>query len=237
MSDKEQPKDQPEVTRMSDIKSDVTEEELTKLLAKVDKESTFRKLTGYQYRIVYWIAVAFSVFPGLHGPVGGVPGADSALDPFVVRLCARLPPLSLPNQDRPEQAPLAGLPLRRLHGLRRTVPDIQLHSPHGDRRGLYEVRHDRRVCGTLLTLEAARRVVGMPITIVASSFLAIRVLRGLLSRLSHPPWLFDRANRFPHVFHDRGNPGHPPGCVLHLHLLVHSVRRVPREDRHRQALY
>src|SRR4030067_736996 len=48
--------------RMSDIKSDVSEEELTQLLAKADKESTFRKLSGPQYRIVYWVGVAFSCF-------------------------------------------------------------------------------------------------------------------------------------------------------------------------------
>jgi TRAP-type uncharacterized transport system fused permease subunit len=73
MTDKGQPKDQHEITRMSDIKSDVTEEELTKLLAKVDKESTFRKLSGYQYRIVYWIAVAFSIFQLYTGLLGAYP--------------------------------------------------------------------------------------------------------------------------------------------------------------------
>ena len=71
VSEQEQPKPQPVRISMSDIKSDVSEEELTQLLAKVDKESTFRKLTGWDARVVYWIAVAFSCFhlyTGYWGP-------------------------------------------------------------------------------------------------------------------------------------------------------------------------
>ena len=94
----------PSVRSMSDIKSDVSEEELTKLLAKVDKESTFRKLTGYQYRMVYWIAVAFSCFQLYTGCSGTLPRPDPALTPPVLRLRARLPALSLPHQERPQQA-------------------------------------------------------------------------------------------------------------------------------------
>lgn len=47
---------------MSEVEPEVSEKELTELLKKVDKESAFRNLTGYRYRIVFWVAVAFSCF-------------------------------------------------------------------------------------------------------------------------------------------------------------------------------
>ena len=46
--------------------SDVSQEELEALLKKVDKESTFRKLTGFDHWLVFWIAVAFTA-PRLWG--------------------------------------------------------------------------------------------------------------------------------------------------------------------------
>src|SRR5512136_1133853 len=58
MSDKNPSK----IIRAEDFKPEVTEEEITAILKKVDKESTFRKLSGVSYQIVYWIAVAWSCF-------------------------------------------------------------------------------------------------------------------------------------------------------------------------------
>ncbi|MBP1719932.1 MAG: transporter, fusion protein, partial [Deltaproteobacteria bacterium] len=58
MTDKESPK----VIRASDFKPEVTDEEIAAILKKVDKESTFRKLSGFSYRLVFWIAVGWSCF-------------------------------------------------------------------------------------------------------------------------------------------------------------------------------
>ncbi|NTW35796.1 MAG: hypothetical protein HGB17_06645, partial [Syntrophobacteraceae bacterium] len=46
----------------ADVEPEVSEEELNEILKKVDKEATFRKLSGYQHRIVFWVAVGFSIF-------------------------------------------------------------------------------------------------------------------------------------------------------------------------------
>jgi TRAP-type uncharacterized transport system fused permease subunit len=171
MSEKDQPKGQPEVTRMSDIKSDVTEEELTKLLAKVDKESTFRKLTGYQYRIVYWIAVAFSCFQLYTGLLGAYPAQiqRSIHLSFAFALVFLLYPFRTKtalNRLRWHDYLFAAFTVAV--GLYLTYNYTRLMETAGDYTKFDMVVG---VCGTLLTLEAARRVVGMPITIVASSFL------------------------------------------------------------------
>jgi TRAP transporter 4TM/12TM fusion protein len=171
MSDKDQLKGQPEPTRMSDIKSDVTEEELTKLLAKVDKESTFRKLTGYQYRIVYWIAVAFSVFQVYTGLLGAYPAQiqRSIHLSFAFALVFLLYPFRTKtalNRLRWHDYLFAAFTVAV--GLYLTYNYTRLMETAGD---YTKVDMMVGLCGTLLTLEAARRVVGMPITIVASSFL------------------------------------------------------------------
>ena len=171
MSDRDRPKEQPEPTRMSDIKSDVTEEELTQLLAKVDKESTFRKLSGYQYRIIYWIAVAFSVFQLYTGLMGAYPAQiqRSIHLSFAFVLVFLLYPFRTKtalNRLRWHDYVFAAFTL--FIGLYLTINYVRLMETAGD-----YTRFDMLVgvCGTLLTLEAARRVVGLPITIVASTFL------------------------------------------------------------------
>jgi len=171
MSDREQPKDQPELMRMSDIKSDVTEEELTKLLAKVDKESTFRKLTGYQYRIVYWIAVAFSVFQVYTGLLGAYPAQiqRSIHLSFAFALVFLLYPFRTKtalNRLRWHDYLFAAFTVAV--GLYLTFNYTRLMETAGDYTKFDMIVG---VFGTVLTLDAARRVVGLPITIVASSFL------------------------------------------------------------------
>ena len=56
------PQDATPTGSRSEIESEVSQEEIEALLKKVDKESTFRKLTGFDHWLVYWIAVAFSCF-------------------------------------------------------------------------------------------------------------------------------------------------------------------------------
>lgn len=172
VSEKEQPQEQPEVSRMSDIKSDVTEEELTKLLAKVDKESTFRKLAGFDYRLVYWIAVAWSCFQLYTALLGMYPAQiqRSVHLSFAFALVFLLYPFrtkSALNRLRVQDYLFSGFAV--FIGLYLTINYTRLMETAGD-----YTKFDMLVgiVGTLLTLEAARRVVGLPIMIIASSFLA-----------------------------------------------------------------
>lgn len=171
-SDKEQPGERPEAMRMSEIKSDVTEEELTKILAKVDKESTVRKLSGYQYRIVYWVAVAFSCFQVYTAMFGAYPAQiqRSVHLSFAFVLVFLLYPFrtrTAVNRLRVRDYLFAAF--AAWIGVYLTVNYVRLMETAGD-----YTRADMvvGVCGTLLTLEAARRVVGTPIVVIASSFLA-----------------------------------------------------------------
>ena len=64
MSEDRQPKDGQPAAGLTgstgEIAPEVSQEELEALLKKVDKESTFRKLAGFDHWLVFWIAVAFS---------------------------------------------------------------------------------------------------------------------------------------------------------------------------------
>jgi TRAP transporter 4TM/12TM fusion protein len=171
VSDKEHSKDQPDVMRMSDIKSDVTEEELTKLLAKVDKESTFRKLTGFDARLVYVIAVAWSCFQ-IYTAMLGMYAAQlqrSIHLSFAFALVFLLYSYSVKktvNKLRWYDYLFAAFTV--YIGLYMVFNYTRLMETAGD-----YTRFDMviGICGTLLTLEAARRVVGLPMVVVASSFL------------------------------------------------------------------
>ncbi|HSB81438.1 MAG TPA: TRAP transporter permease [Candidatus Methylomirabilis sp.] len=175
------------------MQSDVTEEELTKLLAKVDKESTFRKLTGYQYRIVYWIAVAFSCFQVYTGLLGAYPAQiqRSIHLSFAFALVFLLYPFrskTAVNRLRWHDYLFAAFTV--VIGLYLTFNYTRLMETAGDYTKLDMVVG---VFGTLLTLEAARRVVGLPIVVVASSFLAYAYFGSYLPGfLSHRGYSVER---------------------------------------------
>ncbi len=179
--------------RTSDMQSDVTEEELTRILAKVDKESTFRKLTGYQYRIVYWIAVAFSCFQLYTGLLGAYPAQiqRSVHLSFAFALVFLLYPLrtkTAVNRLRWFNYLFAAFTV--VIGLYLTFNYMRLMMTAGDYTQLDMIVG---VCGTLLTLEAARRAVGLPIVIVASSFLAYAYFGAYLPGfLSHRGYSIER---------------------------------------------
>ena len=194
MNDKEQPKeDRPEVLRTSEMKSDVTEEELTQLLAKVDRESTFRRLSGYQYRIVYWVAVAFSCFQVYTAMFGAYPAQiqRSVHLSFAFALVFLLYPFrskTAVNRLRVRDYLFAAF--AACIGMYLTVNYTRLMETAGD---YTKVDMIVGVIGTLLTLEAARRVVGLPITIIASSFLAYAYFGAYLPGfLSHRGYSIER---------------------------------------------
>ena len=172
MSDKDNPKEKEEVLRISDMKSEVSEEELTKLLAKVDKESTFRKLVGFDYRFVYWIAVGWSCFQLYTALLGMYPAQiqRSVHLSFAFALVFLLYPFrtkSALNKLRVRDYLFAAFAV--FIGMYLTINYTRLMETAGD---YTKVDMVVGIIGTLLTLEAARRVVGLPIMIIASSFLA-----------------------------------------------------------------
>ena len=194
MNDKEQPKeDRPEVLRTSEMKSDVTEEELTQLLAKVDRESTFRRLSGYQYRIVYWVAVAFSCFQVYTAMFGAYPAQiqRSVHLSFAFALVFLLYPFrSKTAVNRLRVRDYLSAAFAACIGMYLTVNYTRLMETAGD---YTKVDMIVGVIGTLLTLEAARRVVGLPITIIASSFLAYAYLGAYLPGfISHRGYSIER---------------------------------------------
>jgi len=193
VSDEKHPQERPEAARIPDGESEVTQEELTKLLAKVDKESTYRRLTGYQYWIVYCIAVAFSCFQLYTGIFGTYPAQiqRSVHLAFAFALVFLLYPLRVTgstNRLRWYNYVFAAFTVAV--GLYLTVNYMRLMETAGDYTRLDMVVG---VCGTLLTLEAARRAVGIPIVLVASTFLAYAYLGAYLPGfLSHRGYSIER---------------------------------------------
>jgi TRAP transporter 4TM/12TM fusion protein len=177
---------------MSDIKSDVTEEELTRLLAKVDKESTFRKLTGFDAHVVYWIAVGFSIFQ-LYTAMFGMfaPQLQRSIHlSFAFVLVFLLYGWTKRASDTLKWHNYLFAAFTGAVGLYLTVNYTRLIEVAGD---YSQVDMVVGIFGTLLTLEAARRVVGLPIVIVASSFLAYAYFGAYLPGfLSHRGFSIER---------------------------------------------
>ena len=167
MTDKESPK----VIRASDFKPEVTDEEITAILKKVDKESTFRKLSGFSYRLVFWIAVGWSCFQ-LYTAMFGMLAAQlqrSIHLSFAFVILFLLYPFrtrSAANKLKWSDYLFAGF--AGLVGLYLTFNYTRLMEAGGD---YAQLDYIFGVFGTLLTLEAARRVVGTPIVVIASTFL------------------------------------------------------------------
>ena len=172
MSDKDQPKGQPdEALRTSEMKSDVSEEELTKLLAKIDKESTFRKLTGIDYQIVYWIAVAWSCFQlytAMFGSYAAQLQRSIHLSFAFVLLFLLYPFRGKTASNKLRWRDYLFAAFAGFIGMYLVFNYTRLMETAGDYTRIDMIVG---IIGTLLTLEAARRVVGLPILCIASSFL------------------------------------------------------------------
>ncbi|MCF6093216.1 TRAP transporter permease [Microaerobacter geothermalis] len=156
---------------MSQEQKQLTQEEVSQLLSKYDRESSFRQLTGVMGQIVKWLAIAFSVFQ-LYTAIFGTLASQlqrSVHLAFGLTLIYLLFPATLKG-DKKSIGPI----------------DILL-AIAGAGVGLYWVyAYDGLVTragnlttldlvvggiAILLVLEASRRVVGLPITIIAAVFL------------------------------------------------------------------
>jgi TRAP transporter 4TM/12TM fusion protein len=149
----------------------VSKEELEKILKKVDKESTARKLSGIPRWIVYVIGVAFSCFQLYTAAFGLLPAQmqRSIHLAFAFALVYLLFPFRAEkSSDRLAWYSYLMAALAVIVGLYLTFNYVRIMEAGGDYSNMDYIFAG---CGILLTLEAARRVVGWPIVTIASVFL------------------------------------------------------------------
>jgi TRAP transporter 4TM/12TM fusion protein len=155
----------------SQADSEVSQAELEALMKKVDKESTYRKLQGFQYKIVFFIAIAFSAFH-LYTGIFGMLAAQiqrSVHLAFAFVLVFLLYPFRTSNaSNRIHAIDYAVAALAGFTGLYMTLNYERLMTSAGMFSNTDLIFG---ALGILFTLEAARRVVGIPIVAIASMFL------------------------------------------------------------------
>ena len=167
MSDKEEKK----AIMATEMKPGVTEEELAEILKKVDKESTARKLTGIPGWIVYVIAIGFSCFQVYTAAFGLLPAQlqRSIHLAFAFVLVYLLFPFrTSKSSDRLQWHDYLIAAFAGLVGLYITFNYTRIMESGGD---YITMDYIFAGLGVLFTLEAARRIVGLPIVIIASAFL------------------------------------------------------------------
>jgi TRAP transporter 4TM/12TM fusion protein len=153
------------------LKEQVQEIDINEIMAKYDKESAFRRLSGFQMRFVSSIAILFSLFQVYTGLMGVLPAQlqRSIHLTFVFVLVYLLYPSS--SKMRKDSFHWIDIALAVVGGacaLYITLNYEALIYRAGD-----YVTLDLFIGGIaiLLVLEGARRVVGLPIAIIASVFL------------------------------------------------------------------
>jgi TRAP transporter 4TM/12TM fusion protein len=153
------------------LKEQVQEIDINDIMAKYDKESAFRRLSGFQMRLVSSIAILFSLFQVYTGLMGVLPAQlqRSIHLTFVFVLVYLLYPSS--NKMKKDRFHWIDIVLALMGagaGLYIALNYKELIYRAGDYMTL-----DLIIGGIaiLLVLEGARRVVGLPIAIIASVFL------------------------------------------------------------------
>lgn len=153
-----------------EFEPEISQGELEELMKKVDKESTFRKLTGAQHKLVYVIAVLFSCFhlyTGLFGLFAAQIQRSVHLA-FAFALVFLLYPAGKKSSERIGAIDYITTAVATFTGLYLTIEYDRLMMSAGN---YTQTDLAFGVLGVLFTLEAARRVVGTPIVVIATSFL------------------------------------------------------------------
>ena len=76
------------------------------------------------------------------------------------------------------------------------------------------------VIGIIILFESCRRIVGLPIMIIAGAF----ILYAFIGKyLPEPSRLFSGTHYKPFVLYNGGHYGHANRCVFYVHIPVHSV--------------
>jgi TRAP transporter 4TM/12TM fusion protein len=168
--DKEQIKLHPPANAAQDL-DEISKEELEELLRKVDKEAATRRLFGFPRWLVYCVGVAFSCFQ-VYTAAFGLYAAQlqrSIHLAFTFVLVYLLFPFRYSkDSDRLRWYDYLVAAFAGFVGLYMTINYTRIMEAGGD---FLPVDYVFAGFGIALTLEAARRAVGMPIVIIAGTFL------------------------------------------------------------------
>ena len=153
------------------LKEQVQELDIDEIIAKYDKESNYRKLSGLQLKLVTALAIMFSVFQ-LYTAIFGILPAQlqrSIHITFAFVLSYLLYPLS------------KKMPKNKMHWIDITLAIVSglvgLYITFNYNALIMRAGEQNKldifvaILAVLFVLEAARRVVGLPIVIIASTFL------------------------------------------------------------------
>ena len=153
------------------LKEQVQELDIDEIIAKYDKESNYRKLSGLQLKLVTALAIMFSVFQ-LYTAIFGILPAQlqrSIHITFAFVLSYLLYPLS------------KKMPKNKMHWIDITLAIVSgfvgLYITFNYNALIMRAGEQTKldifiaILAVLFVLEAARRVVGLPIVIIASTFL------------------------------------------------------------------
>lgn len=171
LKEQEAPGDPPKLAGTGEAEPVVSEAELDEILKKVDKESTFRRLGGVQRQIVFLVAVGFSLFQVYTGAFGmfAAQKQRSIHLAFTLALVYLLYPFRLKGaSDRLNWYHYLLSAFAGFIGLYMTLNYTRIMEAGGD---YSRMDYIAGALGVLLTLEAARRVVGLPMVLIASTFL------------------------------------------------------------------
>ncbi|WP_154865143.1 TRAP transporter permease [Neofamilia massiliensis] len=151
-------------------KEGMTQEELDEFLSSIDKESSYRRLEGWQNKLVIFIAIAFSIFQ-LYTSIFGMLPAQKQRN---IHLCfvLVLAYLMYPGTSKGNRKKFGVIDvIVACLGAAATLYSVINYEPLIRRAGMQtQVDIVFGVIGVILVLEAARRVVGTPIVVVASVF-------------------------------------------------------------------
>jgi TRAP transporter, 4TM/12TM fusion protein len=164
--------DDKEKVLINELEEEVSQEEIEKLMEEVDRESRFRKVKGYQAQLIFVIAVAFSAFH-LYTGIFGILAAQlqrSIHLSFAFVLVYLLYPVRRKNSS--DCIGIIDYIVAIIAGITGMYMVINYNHLMTS-VGMYtNVDLTFAALGVLFTLEAARRVVGLPILCIAVTFLA-----------------------------------------------------------------
>ncbi len=154
----------------ADAEESVSQEEIERILKQVDRESAVRDLSGFPKWLVYAIAVGWSIFQVYTAAFGLLPAQlqRSIHLAFALTLTYLLYPARRDGDGRLRWHHWVLAALACYIGLYMALNYMRIMMAGGDYSRLDYLAG---ILGVLLTLEAARRVVGLPIVCLASFFL------------------------------------------------------------------
>jgi TRAP transporter 4TM/12TM fusion protein len=178
--------------------SSVNTVETDDILKKYDPESRFLKLTGHWAALVKIIAIFFSIFQ-LYTAMFGI------LEPQLQRPTHLMFALALIYLLYPTRKPKVNGSSLQIHPLDLALFLLSIvvasyslitYENLMESAGLYStIDYMMAILGVLLTLEATRRIVGLPIVIISSCFLAYAYLGAYF-----PGFLNHRGYEFKRIF-------------------------------------